>query len=267
MNLVATFEARKLAVPLSLVAVVLALLVPAGTARAQDVADRPTALIKVTNASLESAYTLAQGVCRGAGVSQVVMDNGNTSMEPNCFDVSYLEDERMLAVTATPDVIERIRLLLTEFDRMPETRSFHIIVLSASSEGGIADDVPASARTALEDVRDFLPFSGFSVLGSGWIRTSSQGRTTLAGAVEFIAELAFRPTTDAAAPLLIEEFSVYQNKLVSMTVDGNPTSQYMRAGRLESTFTISPGETVVVGTSKLNGDESAVVVLLTAVQN
>ena len=35
----------------------------------------------------------------------------------------------------------------------------------------------------------------------------------------------------------------------------------------QTTFTIEVGETVVVGTSKLNGDDSALVVLLTAVRN
>lgn len=244
-----------------------ACLLPAVEAAAQVESVRPTELIKVTNVSLESAFTLARGVCSGAGHSLVTRDDGTQSENvPNCFDVNYLEDERMLAVTATPEVIARVRALLAEFDRMPETRAFHIIVLSASPDGVIASNVPESARSALDDVSDFLPFSGFDVLGSGWIRTSSHGRTTLAGTVEFIAELAFRPTTDPVAPLLIEEFSVYQNKQIEMRVDGNVTTQYMRSGTLETTFTISPGETVVVGTSKLNGDDSAVVVLLTAVQ-
>jgi hypothetical protein len=245
-------------------------LLPAARAAAQEDLLRPTELIKITNVSLESAFTLAEGVCRSAGQSRVATDEernpGMPSIVSNCADVRYLEDERMIAVTATPEVIARVRALLAEFDRTPETRAFHIIVLSASSEGAIAADVPQSARAALEDVSDFLPFTGFTVLGTGWIRTSSQGRTTLAGASELIAELAFRPTTDPTAPLLIENFEVYQFKQVSMTVDGNVTTQFMRTGSLETTFTISPGETVVVGTSKLNGDDSAVVVLLTAVQ-
>jgi hypothetical protein len=248
-------------------AVTFVCLLPATPAVAQGESVRPTELIKITNVSLESAYTLARGVCSGAGISRVETADGDSGRVPNCIDISFLEEERMLAVTATPEVIARVRVLLAEFDRMPETRAFHIIVLSASPQGIMSPEVPESARAALEDVSDFLPFKGFAVLGSGWIRTSSQGRTTLAGTVEFIAELAFRPTTDATAPLLIEEFNVFQSKLTTMTVDGAPTQQYRRSGTLETTFTITPGETVVVGTSKLNGDDSAVIVLLTAVQN
>ena len=66
--------------------------------------------------------------------------------------------------------------------------------------------------------------------------------------------------------MLIEDFRVFQNKEVSVRVDGNVNTQYRRSGTLQTSFTINPGETVVVGTSKLNGDDSAVVVLLTAVQ-
>ena len=215
----------------------------------------PTELIKVTNVSLDSAFTLARGVCSTAARTD------------DCADVSYLEDERMLAVTATPLVIARIRALLVEFDRMPETRSFQIIVLSAGNSGSTTANVPESARQALEDVREFLPYTSFDILGSGWLRTSGYGETTLPGPMEFSAELEFRPSTDPTAPILIEQFSIFRHLGAIYNSSGDMARGPEARPVLRTTFTIRPGETVVVGTSKLNGDDTAVVVLLTAVRN
>lgn len=236
-------------------AAALVCLLPATVASAQQQADMPTELIKVTNVSVASAFTLARGVCQAAMPTD------------GCADVSFLNEERMLAVTATPPVIARIRTLLAEFDRLPETRSFQIIVLSADRSGGGSVDVPDNVSEALADVREFLPYTGFSVLGSGWLRTSGYGETTLPGPMELSVQLEFRPTTDPTAPLLIEQFSVRRHTMVNVVTDGVTTQQVQSRRILETTFTIKPGETVVVGTSKLNGDDTAMVVLLTAVQN
>lgn len=248
------------------ITVALMCLLPAAVAAAQGQAGLPTELIKVTNVSLSSAYTLADNVCDNGGWTMFQGDDGTVDSKRNCLGISYLDKESTLAVTATPHVIARIRALLAEFDRLPETRSFQIVVLSADRSGGSPVDVPDNVRQALEDVREFLPYTGFSVLGSGWLRTSGYGETTLPGPMELSVELEFRPTTDPSAPLLIEQFTVYRHTRVNVPAEGGYT-QLMGHVVLQTTFTISPGETVVVGTSKLNGDDTAMVVLLTAVRN
>jgi len=239
----------------------------AGPASAQESTNLPTQLLKVTNVSLQSAHTLAQGVCRSAGIRMVTSTDGSTHGEPNCANIGYLEDESMLAVTATPEVIARVQVLLAEFDRLPETRAFQVIVLAADRSGENASEIPANVQQALQDVRDFLPYTGFSVLGSGWLRTSSYGETSLPGVGdrEFAAELEFRPSTDPTAPILIERFSIVRRLPVQYNEGGGVTAYNKPI--LETTFTISPGETVVVGTSRLNGDDTAVVVLLTAIRD
>jgi len=243
---------------LGAVAAALACLLPGTVASAQQWADgstMPTELIKVTNVSLDSAFTLAQGVCQAA------------MRTDGCVDVSYLKDERMLAITATPAVITRIQALLAEFDRLPETRSFQIVVLAADRSGSGSVDVPDNVSEALEDLRTFLPYTGFRVLGTGWLRTSAHGETTLPGPMELGVLLSFRPTTDSTAPLLIERFIVNRRTTVNVPVEGGYVPEIRSRNILQTTFTINPGETVVVGTSKLNGDDTAMVVLLTVVRN
>ena len=253
------------------VAFVLALALPAAAlAVPQQQISENTELFAISNVSLESAVTLARSVCYDAlqrWDQSPDSDRERGTDRPRC-DVSPLDRENMLAVTASPELRQRIAALLSEFDRLPQTRSFHIMVLAASRTGTGVADVPDAVRAALDDVSEFLPYTSFSTLGSGWLRTSQHGETTLPGGpMEFNAELMFRASTDPTAPVLIEHFSISRRVLVEEIVDGVTTQQYQSRGMLQTTFTISPGETVVVGTSKLNGDDEAVVVLLTAVRN
>jgi hypothetical protein len=242
---------------------------PPADAWAQEAAEAglPTELIAVTNVSINSAYTLASNVCQAAALRRTPIAGGGEEMRRDCVGVSVLERESMLSVTATPEIIARIRALVAEFDRLPDTRAFQIVVLAADRSGESAADVPDNVRQALDDVRGFLPYTGFRVLGSGWLRTSRYAEATLPGPMELSAALEFRPTTDPTAPLLIEQFSIYRRVPVEVGVEGVVTQQMQNRSMMESTFTINPGETVVVGTSKLNGDDTAVVVLLTAVRN
>lgn len=247
--------------------VVLAATLQPALAEAQEAPRRPTALVRVANVSLDSAYTLAENVCRNAGQERYTTDDGRQTYSPLCHGVSVLEDENMLSITAAPEVVAQIESLLGELDRLPETRSFQIIVLSASRGPAGSTDVPSNVAQALQDVRDFLPYTEFSVVGSGWLRTAGYGTTALPGAEDFVAELNFRRGSDAAAPLVIETFSVYRQVPIRTQVSDGYTTQFVRRNVLQTMFTISPGETVVVGTSKLDGDDTAMVVLLTAVQN
>ena len=247
-------------------AVTLATVLPSiALAAPQQQIDENTQLYTISNVSLDSAVTLARSICFDLFTEWE--QDPNRGDRPRC-NVDPLHDENMLAVNADPEVRQRIAALLSEFDRLPQTRSFHIVVLAASRSGTGSADLPEGVQTALDDVSEFLPYSAFRTLGSGWLRTSQYGETTLPGGPdEFSAQLMFRASTDPSAPVLIEEFAISRRIPVEQIVDGIRTTQYTRRGILQSTFTISPGETVVVGTSKLNGDDEALVVLLTAVRN
>ena len=235
-----------------------------GAAAAQDQGSATTAIYPVRNVSLDSAITLAQSICDEAWR---LARNQGFSDEIIC-DVNELSRERSLAVSATAELHQRITEMLASFDKMPETKAFHIIVLSAGQGGGTEDlDIPAGARAALADFAEFMPYSDFEVLGSGFMRTSREAQTTLPGPVEFEVGLQFRTVSDPQAPILIEMFRIMQMTQPAYTDSGEIARDAYRRQVLETTFTIEPGETVVVGTSKLAGDDDAVVVLLTAIQN
>jgi hypothetical protein len=217
----------------------------AAPAPAAQQGETPTRLYAVTNVSLESAARLAQSFCQ-----QFAFQHRADEEQALC-QVVPLEEERSLAVTAGAESQQRIAALLAELDRVPVTRSFHIVVLAASRTGNATAELPSGVSAALEDIREFLPYTSYRELAAGWIRTSRYAQTTLPGEMQFTARIEFRSSPDVSAPILVDSFHL------------------LRPGRedLQTTFSIEPGETYVVGTSKLDGGDDALVVLLTAVRN
>ena len=219
-----------------------------------------TRLYEVRNVSLSSAATLARSVCE-----DVWRDAAESGEMARC-EVAALEREDMLAVTAASNVHSRIVMLLNEFDTVPRTRSFHIVVLAASRTGSIPDELPEGARDALADIQEFLPYSGFRVVGNGWVRTHERAETALPGSMELSTEIRFRPSSDPSTPILIEGFYLYLREPERLLPNGELKEADLRVV-LGTSFSIYPGETVVVGTSRLNGDDEALVVLLTVVDD
>lgn len=173
--------------------------------------------------------------------------------------------DRLLDLIANPLQHSEFAGLLAERDVPPASQSFQVIILSAHRAAGESDELPAGARTALDDVADFLPFRSYHLVDTGWIRTARQGNITLGEGGAFAASLYFKGGTSSNDHLLIEGFEL-QHRRTGRSEDGEVVYRSDWREVLSSTFGIDVGETVVVGTSKLNGGDEALVVLLTAVR-
>jgi hypothetical protein len=159
----------------------------------------------------------------------------------------------VLRIVATPEIHESISELLEKYDVPPPTLLFQLFLLEASMQSSARPDLPAGAKQALADLQGFLPFRGYTLIESGMVRASSESHIALSE--EWQASILFRSHRRAERPLIMEGF-----RLVRTTRDeSGPHERPI----LDTTFSMNVGETVVVGTSKLNGDDRALVVLLT----
>ncbi len=227
----------------------------------QEIPQVETRLYALQHVSLSSAYELARSACREIPADQQRYTDCN---------VELMEQESTLIVTSTAEVHSRVVALLSEVDKPPHTQAFHIIVLAATDSPSTPSNLPPGAQRAVEDIKAFLPYEGFRVLDTGWLKTSRQGQTTLTGPTGFEVGLVFRGNPTSNEPLLIEEFqmTVLEPAVVLPEgVQGDTHGAYQRLV-LETSFSMSVGETVVVGTSKLNGNNepTALVILLTALE-
>jgi hypothetical protein len=150
-----------------------------------------------------------------------------------------------------------------------DTQLFHVVLLRASRTG--TDDtegLPKAALKALDDLREFLPFKHYRLLDSQLVRMA-QGIGGQVAMAPYQVKFTYERTGEKLA---ISSFMV-----MPATATEQPTP---RAGDHESSriapqaikplistaFQMDRGETIVVGSSRIAGDE-ALIVLLTAVRS
>lgn len=152
---------------------------------------------------------------------------------------------------------------------------FHVTLVAAARDNGSrgGHDLPPAVAKALADIEEFLPYKAYRVVDSALVRGSDEAHTRLVGpaSTPYEVTILFR---GAGAPdqYLIDRFTL--EKTATME---DMARSLERAGKgdgavaplppeqsLTASFGIARGETVVVGSSRIGGDE-ALIVLLTAV--
>lgn len=152
---------------------------------------------------------------------------------------------------------------------------FQTVLLIGSTEGqSDLTGVPENVVEALEDVTKLLPYKNCRLIDASLIRTNGGARGLLngpEGGREF--ELSFDFREGEAGQLQIRSFGI--DTLVAepqdrVTVENGKSRiehqppRWVRRNVIATSFTIQVGETIVVGTSKLNGSGEALIVLFTA---
>lgn len=172
-----------------------------------------------------------------------------------------------------------------------DTRLVQISLLVAS-KGGDSDlsDLPVNTRKAIEDIRDFLPFKSYRIIDSSLVRAlvpEDRGRarpakTFIKGPNDTQLEVVlFMIAENDGAEIYVRDFQVTwppQTRFFAVRPEEHrdadpdkhkpvvaPRADLLDRGPLISTsFTAEVGQTVVVGSSRLNGDDQALIVLFTA---
>jgi hypothetical protein len=184
----------------------------------------------------------------------------------------------IVAVLTDGETHRRIAHALAERDVPPRSQAFQVTLLHADrSGGGTPSELPAAIAKAMEDVRPFLPYSGYRVLDAAFLRTTEDGAAEVNGPEgrPYHAELSFTNGPAGSEELFVHRFVLVESPgamalLPPPAASGSGASETTtpapRASHpvLTTSFAIAPGETVVVGTSRIGGGDSALVVLVTA---
>lgn len=138
-----------------------------------------------------------------------------------------------------------------------DTQLFQVVLIQASRKGtDDLDDLPKSAAKALADVRDFLPFKRYRLLDSAIVRMSyAMGGSVAMAAYE--VKFSYERKNEK---LSIWWFTVLPEKA---KIESQATTPEAVKPLISTSFSMDRGETVVVGSSKIDGDD-ALLVLLTA---
>ncbi len=135
------------------------------------------------------------------------------------------------------------------------TTLFQIVVLVGGQEDKEPGaNVPANATKALDDIRQFLPYKSYRMVDMALIRSLREGRGLMAGpdGEDYIVE--FSNSRTRRARILVEGFKL---------TDGDRQKNQVL---IDTSFEVTMGETIVVGSSKLGGGDEGLIVLFTAIQ-
>ncbi|HEX9945319.1 MAG TPA: hypothetical protein VGG03_25190 [Thermoanaerobaculia bacterium] len=177
-----------------------------------------------------------------------------------------------LDVFADAATHEKIARAVAREDATPRTQRFQLLLLAAGVKAGNTGlEVPANAQKALADLKGFLPFKSYELLDTAWM-SATQDRPAeahMVGRKTFTYRVALRFRNVGSRQdrsLFVDAFQLILEPYSGEPggADGKPDHH---AGRelIDTTFGLKEGETLVVGTSKVDGAEEALVVLLTAV--
>jgi hypothetical protein len=169
-----------------------------------------------------------------------------------------------LDVIADAATQRKIAQLLAREDAAPVTQAFQLVLLLADQQAGEPPALSKNAQKAVDDLRGFFPYKGYHLLDTAWVRTTGEANARLVGkdGVSYAVSLSFAGTGGGGAGespgLFVRRFRL----------DEEPSPALLKAARaprilLSTSFGLKVGETLVVGTSKLDGGD-ALVLLVTA---
>jgi hypothetical protein len=207
---------------------------------------------------LHAAEVLAWDQCPAA-LKERCQINATSTQDPR---VKYLD---VMADSATH---ERIARALVKADSAPRTQVFQAVLLAASNRtGGTAPALPAGAEKALADIRGLLPFKGYEQLDSALLRTTSTVEGNLVGRDGrlYRVRLHFRAVGgEDSKDLFVDQFDLREDPSLP-PAKAEEKERRSQRDLISTSFSLQKGETIVVGTSKSDAGDEALVLLLTAV--
>jgi hypothetical protein len=172
-----------------------------------------------------------------------------------------------ISVRADVGVHEKIARALAREDAAPRTQVFQILLLEAGAGPAQAPpELPADAARALADLQGFLPYTSYRLLDSVWVRATRgvRARLVAGGGASLETTLEFRRVGDSSADrLFVDAFRLREEGDSPALVNAKGERRGPRM-LLDTSFELAVGETIVVGTSRIDGADQALVILLTA---
>lgn len=175
------------------------------------------------------------------------------------------EDRNRRCRLGPPPTQERIAAEIERLDRAPASLNFRLTLLLAGDDSQIDPNLPPQEKRALADIKKFLPYKGYRLLDAGWIRSGERAELRLGTEPTFEMEMHFEwNSASGGREIQVDRFQLTIPHEFHSNSAGKVVLSSLYRKLIQSSFSMKVGETVVVGTSKLNGGQEALVVLLTA---
>jgi hypothetical protein len=184
--------------------------------------------------------------------------------------LQLVRESNMLIIEDIPDIAEKILSILKEIDVKPLDLQFTVdlIVGTMSSKSPVdmatselSSDKKIKSDPLIKELSKLLTYDSFKRLDSTLINVQDNGRSTqmLGGAgMSFRLDLQPRYIKEDNNDFIRVDLNLLNRKYRK---DGSPLSLTL----IETTISLKSGERSVVGVSKLNGGEMALILILSGV--
>jgi len=168
----------------------------------------------------------------------------------------------VLAVSDTPENIEKILAAIREIDIKPADVLF-TVQLILGSEADATTDAELQSDPVIKELRKLLRFKGYTILDATLVRTVNRENATVKFGPKAEFEFALRPDVagDSKAPVIKTEVRLRRIEQLGFSADKPITNV---ATLIESTLNIKSGDRTVVGVSKLDGGDKGLILIISA---
>jgi len=182
--------------------------------------------------------------------------------------LQLVRESNMLIVEDIPEIVEKILSILKEIDVKPLDLQFTVDLILGSMSGDLATD-PMHEKSSrdlesdplIKELRKLLTYESFQRLDSTLINVQDNSRSTqmLGGAgLSFRLNLQPRYIKEEKGDSIRVELSLSSRQYKN---DGSPLSLTL----IDTTLSLKSGDRSVVGVSKLNGGDKALILILSGV--
>lgn len=169
-----------------------------------------------------------------------------------------VRERNILIIEDTSDSLAKMLSILEEIDKAPMDLEFHIeLVLGTAGDGGKVDKKLMS-DPVMKELRNLLKYDNFQLMDSSLIkvqdgRYSSQSM----GGEGTSLKLRLRPRH-----IKEEKKDTFRVELMLSRILGYQEGKTMSSTLIDTTFNLESGQRTVVGVSKLNGGEKALILII-----
>ena len=204
---------------------------------------------RVKHMNVYDAFALATSQCATFSCKgELVMRQGRESVRVEGFEIR-----------AGVSTHGKIRKILDKKDAPPPVATSHLFQIAILKAGLQETKLPVlspGAARALEDLQQVFNFRGYELLAMPHVAANGLARVATRGADGISYKVDFSARPDSEGQIDIRGFG-----LARVLTDGEMET---RENLISSSFSLKSGETVVVGASRLNGDDQALIVLFSA---
>jgi len=175
--------------------------------------------------------------------------------------INRLHDGNKLVIEDTPENVEKILSILKEIDVKPLDLQFNVdlILGSTDSQSGEEADKQLKSDPVMKELGQLLQYKSFKRLDTALVKVQDNKRSTQRmGGEHLMFRLDLRPRyieEDKGDSIQVD---LYLSQDMGLTSEGKRKSITL----VETSLSIKSGERTVIGVSKLNGGDKALILIL-----